>query len=44
MTDIGLRAESGKALMRPMGTPFPMPDFSNMRFNVAQLHRFSSRK
>jgi glutamate synthase domain-containing protein 2 len=23
-----------------MGTPFPMPDFSNMRFNVAQLHRF----
>ncbi len=40
VTDIGLRAESGKDLMRPMGTPFPMPDFSNMRFNVAQLHRF----
>jgi glutamate synthase domain-containing protein 2 len=40
VADTSLRAESGKALMRPMGTPFPMPDFSNMRFNVAQLHRF----
>jgi glutamate synthase domain-containing protein 2 len=40
LADTSLRAESGKALMRPMGTPFPMPDFSNMRFNVAQLHRF----
>ncbi len=41
VADTSLRAESGKALMRPMGTPFPMPDFSNIRFNVAQMHRFS---
>ena len=40
VTDTSLRAESGKALMRPLGTPFPMPDFNGMRFNVAQLHRF----
>ncbi len=40
IADTSLRAESGKALMRPLGSPFPMPDFSNMRFNVAQMHRF----
>ena len=38
--DTGLRAQTGKALMRPLGTPFPIPDFSSMRFDSAQLNRF----
>jgi glutamate synthase domain-containing protein 2 len=38
--DTNLRAETGKALMRPLGTPFPMPDYSGMRFNYAQVDRF----
>ncbi len=40
LVDTNLRAESGKALMRPLGTPFPMPDFSGMRFDAAQVDRF----
>jgi glutamate synthase domain-containing protein 2 len=42
LADTNLRAESGKALLRPMGSPFPMPDFSNIRFNAAQMHHFSA--
>ena len=38
--DTNLRAESGETLMRPTGTPFPMPGFHGMRFNSAQLYRF----
>ena len=40
LVDTNLRAQSGKALMRPMGAPFSMPDFSGMRFNVTQIDRF----
>ncbi len=40
VVDTGIRAQTGKALMRPLGTPFPMPDFSSMRFDSAQLNRF----
>ena len=40
LVELSLRAQSGQALMRPLGTPFPMPDFSGMRFKTAQLHRF----
>ena len=40
MVEINMRAESGQALMRPMGTPYPMTDFSDIRFNSVQLHRF----
>ncbi len=40
LVDTGLRAQTGKALMRPLGTPFPMPDFSSMRLDSAQLNRF----
>ena len=40
IVDTGLRAQTGKALMRPLGTPFPMPDFSSMRLDTAQLNRF----
>ncbi len=40
MVDTSLRAETGQPVMRPTGTPFPMPGFSGMRFNSAQLYRF----
>lgn len=38
--DTSLRAQSGKALMRPLGTPFPLPDFSGMRLGMAQIDHF----
>lgn len=41
MVDTNLRAESGKPVMS-FGTPFPMPGFEGIRFNPAQLHRFST--
>ncbi|KLU59904.1 ferredoxin-dependent glutamate synthase 2 [Peptococcaceae bacterium CEB3] len=41
MVDTNLRAESGQAVMS-FGTPFPMPAFEGIRFNTAQLHRFST--
>jgi glutamate synthase domain-containing protein 2 len=40
VVDTGLRAQTGKALMRPLGTPFPIPDFSSMRLDASQLSHF----
>ncbi|NLI93298.1 MAG: FMN-binding glutamate synthase family protein [Peptococcaceae bacterium] len=39
--DTNLRAELGQPVMS-FGTPFPIPSFEDMRFNSAQLHRFST--
>ena len=38
--DTILRAETGKALMRPMGSPFPINAFQGMRFNTAMIDRW----
>lgn len=35
--ETNLRAETGTALARPMGSPRAMPDFTALMFNVAQL-------
>lgn len=35
--ETNLRAETGVALARPLGSPRAMPDFSSLMFNVAQL-------
>ena len=37
--ELSMRAETGNALMRPISTPFPMIDFTGMRFKPAQLYR-----
>lgn len=39
--DTTLRAESGQPVMS-FGTPFPIPSFEDIRFNSAQLHRYST--
>jgi len=39
--DTTLRAESGRPVMS-FGTPYPIPSFEDIRFNSAQLHRYSS--
>ncbi len=39
LVELSMRAQSGKALERSLGTPYPLPDFSGMRFKAAQLDR-----
>jgi glutamate synthase domain-containing protein 2 len=40
LVDTNLRAETGQPVMS-FGTPFPIPGFHGIRFNSAQLYRFS---
>ena len=37
LMEIDLRASSERMMLRPWGTPKPMPHFDNLMFNVAQL-------
>jgi len=37
--ETNLRSEQGKVIKRPLGSPKKFPDFENVMFNMAQLHR-----
>lgn len=39
IAEITLRAEEGQVLSRPLGSPKKMPDFKDLMFNMAQLHK-----
>ena len=37
--ETNLRAQEGKVIQRPLGSPKKFPDFDDVMFNFAQLHR-----
>jgi len=37
--ETNLRSQEGKVIKRPLGSPKKFPDFNNIMFNFAQLHR-----
>ncbi|MGI6226076.1 MAG: FMN-binding glutamate synthase family protein [Peptococcales bacterium] len=37
--ETNLRSQEGKLIQRPLGSPKNFPDFNNIMFNYAQLHR-----
>lgn len=39
IVEANLRSEQGKVIKRPLGSPKKFPDFENIMFNIAQLHR-----
>jgi glutamate synthase domain-containing protein 2 len=39
IVEANLRSQYGKVIKRPLGSPKKFPDFENVMFNVAQLHR-----
>ncbi len=39
IVEINIRAQEGKAIKRPLGSPKKLPNFEGIMFNFAQLHR-----
>lgn len=44
IVEANLRSELGKAIKRPLGSPKKFPDFEQVMFNFAQLHRLPTNE